>query len=98
MAVRVTTAGGRVRFSVRVQPRASSNEVVGAHGDALRIRLTAPPVDGAANAAVVAALAAAFAVRARDVEIVRGQTGRRKTVRIAGATAARLAHLRGGEA
>jgi len=91
-------APGALTIDIQVVPRASRVAVGGLVGDRLRVAVTAPPVDGAANAAVVAALAAAFAVRARDVEIVRGQTGRRKTVRIAGATAARLAHLRGGEA
>lgn len=78
---------------LQVVPRASRTAVGGAVGDRLRVAVTAPPVDGAANDAVVAALAAAFGVRARDVEIVRGETGRRKTVRIAGASAELLARL-----
>jgi len=53
MPVRVTTAGSRVRFSVRVQPRASSNETAGVYGDALKVRLTAAPVDGAANSGLI---------------------------------------------
>jgi uncharacterized protein len=57
-------------------------------GERLRVAVTAPPVDGAANAAVVEALAAAFGVPKRAVAIVRGETGRRKTVRIEGVTAA----------
>jgi len=55
--------------------------------------VTAPPVDGAANAAVIEALAEAFAVRRAAVTIVRGERGRRKTVRIAGATRAALERL-----
>jgi uncharacterized protein (TIGR00251 family) len=65
-------------------------------GDRLRVAVTAPPVDGAANQAVVDALAEAFGVRRGDVEIVHGATGKRKTVRIAGATAATLERLRRG--
>jgi uncharacterized protein (TIGR00251 family) len=83
-------------IDVQVVPRASRTAVGGAVGDRLRVAVTAPPVDGAANAAVVAALAAAFEVRTRDVEIVRGETGRRKTVRIAGASEQSLARLRRG--
>jgi uncharacterized protein len=84
--VRVTSAGGRVRFSVRVQPRASSNDVVGVHGDALKIRLTAPPVDGAANAELVDFLADVFAVRRQSVRIVGGESSRSKIVEIDGIT------------
>jgi uncharacterized protein (TIGR00251 family) len=64
-------------------------------GDRLRVAVTAPPVDGAANAAVIEALADAFGVRKAAVTIVRGETGRRKTVRIEGATAAALRRLAG---
>ena len=82
----VQEADGRVRFSVRVQPRASRNEVVGVHGDALKIRLSAPPVDGAANSALVEFLADVFALGRRDVRILAGETSRSKVVEIEGIT------------
>lgn len=73
---------------IHVQPRAKHTAVVGAHGDAIKIRLAAPPVDGAANEALVRFLAERLGVRRSDVTIVRGVTGRRKVVRVAGMTAA----------
>jgi uncharacterized protein (TIGR00251 family) len=60
------------------------------------VAVTAPPVDGAANAAVIDALAEAFGVPRRSVQIVRGETGRRKTVRITGGSAVTLERLRRG--
>jgi len=83
-------------IDVLVVPRASRAAVGPMVGDRLRVAVTAPPVDGAANAAVVAALAEAFNVRRSAVTIVRGERGRRKTVRIAGATAVALQRLAGG--
>jgi uncharacterized protein (TIGR00251 family) len=84
---------GALVVDVLVQPRASRAGVGPVVGDRLRVSVTAPPVDGKANAAVIEAVAAAFAVRRADVTIVRGETGRRKTVRVAGATLAALARL-----
>ncbi len=78
---------------VQVVPRASRTAVGPAVGDRLRVAVTSPPVDGAANAAVIEALAAAFGVRRSAIAIVRGERGRRKTVRIAGATRAALEKL-----
>ena len=78
---------------VQVVPRASRTAVGPAVGDRLRVAVTSPPVDGAANAAVIEALADAFRVRRSAIEIVRGESGRRKTVRIAGATRAALEKL-----
>jgi len=81
---------------VQVVPRASRVAVGPAVGDRLRVAVTAPPVDGAANAAVIDALARAFGVRRAAVRIVRGETGRRKTVDIEGGDPATLqALLRG---
>jgi uncharacterized protein (TIGR00251 family) len=79
---------GAAVLDVLVQPRASRTRVVGEHDGRLKIQLAAPPVDGEANAALVAFLADALGVRRADVRIVHGETGRRKTVRVAGATAA----------
>jgi uncharacterized protein len=84
---KVTEQRGRVRFSVRVQPRASRNEVVGVHGDAIKIRLSAPPVDGAANEELVIFLAGIFAVPRRSVRILAGEASRSKVVEIDGVTA-----------
>jgi len=87
---------GALFIDVQVVPRASRAAVGPAVGDRLRVAVTAPPVDGAANAAVIDALAAAFGVRRAAVSIVRGETGRRKTVRIEGGIPATLEALRKG--
>ncbi|HEY6109676.1 MAG TPA: DUF167 domain-containing protein [Gemmatimonadales bacterium] len=73
---------------VHVVPRAKVSEIAGRHGDAIRIRLAAPPVDGAANEELVRLLAERLDVPRSAVAIVRGASGRRKTVTIAGVTTA----------
>lgn len=85
-ALAITARTGGVRFSVRVQPRASRSEVAGVHGDAIKVRLSAPPVDGAANEALVALLADRLGVARRAVRIVGGASGRSKTVDVDGVT------------
>jgi uncharacterized protein (TIGR00251 family) len=82
----VRDVGGRVRFAVRIQPRAKRSEVVGVHGEALKIRLSAPPVDGAANQQLVNFLADIFAVSRRDIRIVAGESSRSKVIEIDGVT------------
>lgn len=83
-------AGGAV-LELLIQPRASRTRVVGEHGGRLKLQLAAPPVDGEANLALVAFLAATLGVRRGEVTIARGEAGRRKTVRVAGASAAAVA-------
>jgi uncharacterized protein (TIGR00251 family) len=73
-----------IRLSVYVQPRASRNEVVGMHHGYLKIRLAAPPVDGAANSALVTFIADELGVARSSVRIAMGATGRRKVVVIEG--------------
>ena len=85
-ALDVHETGGRVRFSVRVQPRASSDAIVGVHGNSLKIRLTAPPVDGAANESLVKFLSGIFAVPRRSIKILAGESSRTKIVEIEGVT------------
>ena len=75
-----------VRISVYVQPRASKTEIAGMHGDALKIRLTAPPVDNAANAALIEFIAGKLGIPKGSVRVAAGATSRRKTVEIAGVT------------
>lgn len=69
-------------IKVRVQPRASKDEVLGYRGDTLRVRVTAPPEGGKANEAVVALLAGALAVARSRVHIVRGESSRDKLVQV----------------
>ncbi len=82
--------GGAVTLELLVQPRASRTRVVGEHGGRLKLQLAAPPVDGEANAALVEFLAGALRVRKGEVVVLRGETGRRKAVRVAGVTAAQV--------
>ena len=91
------TPSAPLLVDVQVVPRASRVAVGPAVGDRLRVAVTAPPVDGAANDAVIDALARAFGVRRAAVRIVRGETGRRKTVQIDGARPDTLRTLLRGE-
>jgi uncharacterized protein (TIGR00251 family) len=79
-----------VVLELLVQPRASRTRVVGEHEGRLKIQLAAPPVDGEANAALATFLAGRLEVRRADVVLLRGETGRRKTVRIRGRGAAQV--------
>jgi uncharacterized protein (TIGR00251 family) len=77
-------------FAVRVQPRARKNAVMGEIGDALKIALTAPPVEGRANDACIEFLAEFLKVPRSSVTIAAGLTSRNKVVRVRGTTAAEL--------
>jgi len=80
-------------FKVHVVPRASRSEIVGEHNGALRVRIAAAPVDGAANDAVIRTLAKAFKVSPSEIQILAGHTSRLKQVRITGARPEALAAL-----
>lgn len=69
-------------LAVHVQPKARRDEIVGPHGDRLKIRITAPPVDGKANAHLIRYLADCFGVPAGSVELLAGSSGRDKRLRI----------------
>ena len=76
--------GETIVLALHVQPGAKRTELAGTHGDALKIRLAAPPVEGKANAELRRFLAAEFGVPLARVTLVRGEASRRKTVRIEG--------------
>ena len=75
-----------ILLAVKLQPRASKNEIGDALGDELRIKVTAPPVDAAANQALIELLADRLDCARGQVELVRGQTSRHKTIRLHGLT------------
>lgn len=77
------TATG-IRLRVRVQPRASRSEIVGRHGDALKVRLAAPPVDGAANEALIRFLADRLEVPRAAVRLAAGGGARSKLLAVEG--------------
>lgn len=78
--------GNGVVFRVKVQPRASKNGLAGVMENALKVRLTAPPVDGAANEACCRFMAEIFGVAKSNIEIMSGHTGRNKLIRVDGVT------------
>ncbi|HEX7640243.1 MAG TPA: DUF167 domain-containing protein [Burkholderiaceae bacterium] len=87
--------GGRVRLSLSVVPNARRTGADGLHDGALRLRLAAPPIEGRANDALVAWLAKSLGIPRREIELLRGDTGRRKQVEL-GVTPERAADwLRG---
>jgi len=85
--LRIREQDGAITFEVRVAPRASRNRIIGVQDGALRVALTAPPVDGAANEALKKLLAKALGVAKSDVEILRGDRARIKVLRIHGVNA-----------
>jgi len=86
MGLELRWQGESVELDVRVSPRASRDRIQGEHAGALKVSLSAPPVEGAANDALVATLARALGVPRASVQIVRGQRSRTKTVRVSGVT------------
>lgn len=88
MPVKFSVANGAVSFAIRVIPRASLSEIAGEHDGAVKVRLAAPPVDGAANAELIKLLAKRFGVAKSDVAIVAGETSKNKRVKISNITRA----------
>ena len=88
-----TERDGALLFTVRVVPRASASGVVGEHDGALRVRVAAPPVEGAANEELIRTLARALNVPSRAVEITSGHASKLKQVRVRGAKLSALESL-----
>lgn len=78
--IRKTARG--CKLTLFIQPKASKNEIIGPHNGALKIKITAPPVDGKANAALIEFLSDVLEVPKRNIEILKGETGRNKSVEI----------------
>lgn len=84
---------GAVTFAVRVAPRAARTGFAGEHDGVLKVRVAAPPAEGAANEELVRFLARHFGLPARDVEIVSGHSSKTKRVRLRGVTSEQLSRL-----
>lgn len=91
--VHCSERGGAILFAVRVVPRASRSAIVGAHDGALRVRVAAPPVEGAANEELIRTIARALSVPQSAVEITSGHTSKLKQVRVFGAECSKLQSL-----
>lgn len=89
--------GGALVFAVRVAPRASRSAAAGEHDGALKVRVAAPPVEGAANEELARLLSEEFGVAARAVEVLSGRASKSKVVRVRGGRAADLLRLAAGE-
>lgn len=84
-------ASGDLVFSLHIQPGAKKTEIAGLHGDALKIRLAAPPVDGKANTSLAAFLAKQLDVPRSQVELISGAASRQKRLRVKGASTRAIA-------
>lgn len=93
--MKITEHAGAVTFDVLVQPRASRAKVGPIHDGRLKVSVTAPPVDGEANAAVIELLAKQLGVARGAVEVIAGVSSRRKTVRVSGISVAAVEGLSG---
>jgi uncharacterized protein (TIGR00251 family) len=91
--LKLSTRGDAILLEVHVVPRASKTAVVGLHDGRLKVALEAPPVDGAANAALLRFIADLLALRLRDVTVLRGEKGRQKTLAIRGSDQASVRAL-----
>jgi uncharacterized protein (TIGR00251 family) len=93
VSIAIRGDGDALALDVLVQPRASRAKIGPMHDGRLKIAVTAPPVDGEANAAVIELVAARLGVARGAIEVVAGHGGRRKTLRVRGATRAQLEAL-----
>ena len=88
--IEISESDGRVEFTVRVIPRASRSEVVGEFDSALKVKVCAPPVDGAANAEIQKLIAKRLGVSRSAVQIISGESSKTKRLRVSGVTAAEV--------
>jgi len=93
MAMKLIQNSDGIRLRIYVRPRARRDAILGIHGDALRVGVTSPPVEGAANRALKRFLASVLAISPSKVEIVSGRTSRHKTVKITGVSVDRVRTL-----
>ena len=91
--IQATEKDGWLIFNVRVVPKSSRSEIVGEMDGALKIKIAAPPVDGAANEELIRVLSKRFGLAKNAVEILSGQTSKQKQVRVSGANHADLLKL-----
>lgn len=91
--IRLIAADDSITFAVRVQPRAARSGVVGEFAGQLKVRLAAPPVDGAANEELIRLLAKLCDVSRANIELVSGATNKNKVVRVRGISLAQAAHI-----
>lgn len=84
MTLEIKSCKAGIQFTAAIQPRASRNQILGIHNHCLKIKLTSPPVDGAANQACIKFLAKAFDISPSRVCIVNGKTSRNKTIQFEG--------------
>ena len=87
--------GDLVRFSIRLQPRSSRNEIVGVQGDFLKVRVTAPPVEGMANEALIDFLSEALKISRRNLCMVSGHSSRTKVIEVRGVDLESIKRLAG---
>lgn len=86
----ITPTARGLKLSLFIQPKSSKNEIIGPHNGALKVKITAPPVEGKANEELVEFLADLLDIPKRQIEILKGETGRHKTVEIWGLTEVEL--------
>src|SRR3990172_12034782 len=91
----LTEKGGCIFINIHLQPRASKNEIAGIHGESIKLRLTSPPVDGAANSHVIEFLSRKLGVHKSKITIVSGEKSRHKTLRVDGITKEGAANILG---
>jgi len=89
----VHESAGSISFAVKVHPRAKKNAITGEFGDALKLALTAPPVEGKANEACIEFFANLLKLPRSSVSIAAGQSSRNKVIRIAGVSAAQFRRI-----
>lgn len=96
--IHIQESQGTITFAIKVQPRSKRDAITGELGDALKLALTAPPVEGRANEACIRFLAEFLKVPRSSITIASGQNSRRKLIRVAGLTAEQFrTRLRAGE-
>ncbi len=91
--LRIKETENYVTFPVRVQPRSSGNEICGIYGDAIKIKLASPPVEGEANESLINFLAKSLNVSKGQIEIISGQKSKNKLIKIIGVTKGKVTDL-----